>query len=185
MNLLHIRIPPKLQHNADSFLAGLVGNIHHIRQLPALHQICHIHQELVDPGPNHGIRNLTDNQLILIGAPPSQLYLHLSPQLDLPYTGLIDLCKAALIGNDPSCRKVWSRKICHHLLGGHIRLFDICLHKINDLPQIVRRDTGTHAHGNPFRTIDQKIRHPNRQHLRLLFRFIIIGHKIHGLIQIL
>ena len=63
-DFLDIRIFFQFQDNADSFFIGLVGNIHHIRQRFILYQFRNVHQEFINAGANHSVRDLTDDQLV-------------------------------------------------------------------------------------------------------------------------
>ena len=60
-NFVNVRILFQLQNNADSFFAGLVGNIYHICQLLTFHQIGHVHQKFVNARANHSIGNFADD----------------------------------------------------------------------------------------------------------------------------
>ncbi len=46
-------------------------------------------------------------------------------------------------------------------------------------------DAGAHAYRDALGAIDQEVGHTDRQHLRLFLCLIIVGDKIHGLVQVL
>ena len=81
--------------------------------------------------------------------------------------------------------EVWSGKILHQILHRHQPVVNVGLHRIGHFSQVVGRDAGAHAHGDALGSVDQKVGDPYRQHLRLLFRLVIVGDEVHGLVQIL
>ena len=44
------------------------------------------------------------------------------------------------------------------------------------------RDTGRHAHRDPFRAVDQQVRKAYRKDLRLLLRLVEVRHKVHDIL---
>ena len=48
----------------------------------------------------------------------------------------------------------------------------------------MRRNAGAHTDRNSLRAVNQKIRHTDRKHLRLLFRLVVVGDKFNRLIRV-
>ena len=182
LDFLYVRILAQFQHDADSFLVGLVGDVHHIGQLLALHQVSNVHQELIDSGAYHGVGNLGDDKLVLIRLALPKLHLQLAAQLYLACPGLIDDRQFAFIGNDPTRGEIRAGHIFHELLCGNLRIIDICPDRVHHLTQFMGRDTGAHAYRDALCPVYQKVGHPDRQDLRLLLRLIVVGYEIYGLI---
>ena len=90
----------------------------------------------------------------------------------------------ALIGNDSSGGKIRPRHKLHQLLSGHLRIINVRLDRVYHLAQVVGRNACAHAHGNALRPVNQQVWDPDGKHLRFLFRLVVVGHKIHGFIQI-
>ena len=114
-DFLDIRILFQFQDNADTLLAGLVGNVYHIRKCLVLHQFCNVHQEFVDACADHSVWDLTDDQFVAIRLSAAQFYFDFPAQLNLANTGLIDGWQIFLISNDAPRWKIRTRHQLHHL----------------------------------------------------------------------
>ena len=84
--------------------------------------------------------------------------------------------------NQAPCWEIRSLNLSHQLINGDIRIINHHAQAIYYFPQIVRRNIGCHADGNPIGTIDQKIRDTGWQYYRFLQRTIIVWHKINGIL---
>ena len=73
----------------------------------------------------------------------------------------------------------------HKLPGGNILIQHIRLHGVDDLPQVVGRGAGGHAHGDALGSVYKEIGDLYRQDGGLFFRLVKIWHKVHHvLVQI-
>ena len=52
--------------------------------------------------------------------------------------------------------------------------------RVDDLAKVVRRDLGRHSHGDAVRAVDEQIREPRRQHLRLALALVEVRHEVDG-----
>ena len=173
----------QLQHDPDTFLGGLVGNVHDIRRLFRLHKAGHIIEKFSDPASDHGVGDLRDDKLFL--AAFEFLSLHLAPQLDLPLAGLVDIQQLVLIHHDPSGGEIRSFYIAHELFGADLVILHISLDRIDHLAQVMGGNAGGHSHRNALRAVDQKVGYTHREHQRFLLCLVKIGAEIyHIFIQV-
>ena len=85
--------------------------------------------------------------------------------------------------SDPAGRrKVRRGDDLHQLVDVARRVVDDVVDSVADLAQVVRRHVRRHAHGDPGRPVDQQVRHPRRQYLRLLEGIVEVIGEIHGLL---
>ena len=99
--------------------------------------------------------------------------------LDLAGAGLINLPQLRLIRYDPARGEIGSLDDRHQFLERKERVFHIGDHAVDDLAEIMGRDTRRHTDRDPFRAIDQDIRHPHRQDHRLFLRLVKVRHKVY------
>ena len=181
--IFRIRILAKLYDDTDPFLGGLIGYIHNVLRLLCLRQPGHIGKKFGDIHTDHGVWNFCDDHIGLSTLEPFKF--HLAPNLDLSHTGLINLQKLILVGDNAPGGKIRPLHIAHKPCGGDAFIPHIGLHGVYNLPQIVGRGAGDHTYGDPFGTVHQKVRNLNGKDGRLLLRLVEIGHEIyHVLVQI-
>ena len=181
--ILHIRAPLQFDDDADALFGRLVGYVHDVAGLLALHQGADIVEELADARADHGVWDLCDNQAVL--AAFHLFYFHLAADLDLSAACFVNIQQFVLVDHDSPCGEVWSLDIFHQLLRADIVILHIGFDRLDHLSQIVGGDAGRHSDCNPFRPVDQKIGYPHRKHLRLLLRLVKVGHEVHDvLVQI-
>ena len=68
------------------------------------------------------------------------------------------------------------------LLAVRLRVLEVPLHAVRDLAQVVRRDVGRHADGDAGRAVDQQVREPARQDLRLLRLTVVVVAEVDGVL---
>ena len=178
--ILRVRIPAQFYDNTDALLGGLVGNIHDVLRLFALRQRRHVLQKFGDIHADHGIRNLGDDHIGLTAL--GFLVLHLAPDLDFAGAGLVDFQQFILVGHNPAGGEIRPLDITHQFSGGDIFIQHIGFHGIYDLPQVMGRRTGSHAHGDALGTVHQEIGNFYRQHCGLFLGLVKVRHEVHHIL---
>ena len=82
--------------------------------------------------------------------------------------------------NESGGRKIRAWDMFHQLPDGDIGIFNQLHQTIDDLAQIVRRNIGRHADGDPRGSVDKKVRDARRQDRRFFERVIVVGVEIDG-----
>jgi len=101
------------------------------------------------------------------------------PNQDRPAARVVALTNAGPPTDDTAGREVGALYDFQQFVDRHIRLVDHPHQCVADLAQIVRRNRGGHAHGNPGRPVDQQIGKLRRQHRRLHVPLVIGRYIIH------
>src|SRR4051812_9168227 len=94
----------------------------------------------------------------------------------------IGLLNAALAVDDSGSREVGALDDLQKVFELRLRLVDQRDGRVHDLREIVRRDVGRHADGDPVRTIDQKIGDARRKNGRFLRALVVVRLEIYGVL---
>ena len=176
LQILDVRAALKLDDDPDPLFGGLVGNISDGSACRCFCQRCHVIQEFADPGADHRIGDLRDNQPFL--AASGAFDFHFAAQADLTHTGLIDLFQFGSVGDNTAGREIRTFDILHQFLRRYPVVIHIGFNALDDLAQIVRGNAGCHTDRDTFCSVDQEIRHSERQHHRFLLCLIEVRHEI-------
>ena len=181
--ILYICVTLQVKNNTDSLFGRLVGDIHDICCLLVFHKRRNIIQEFSDICTDHCVRNLCDHKLL---SAAFELHcLHFTSDTQLTCSCLVNPEQVIFIYYQTTCRKVRSLEIAHQPFDTDVVILHICLYRIYNLSQIVRRNTGCHADSDTIRPVYQQIRDSDRKYHRLLLCLIKVWHKIYYiLIQI-
>ena len=175
--VFHVRVAFQLQDDADPFLGGLIGDVHNVCGLFRLYEGGHVVEELADIRSQHGIGDLRYHKL-----QPSAfllLRLHSSPETDLPAACLINLFQAVFVHHDPACGEIRTLQITHQAPYADTVVFHVGFHGVDDFPQIMRGNAGSHTYRDAVRAVYQDIGDFYRKYGRLFFCFVKIRHKVH------
>ena len=175
--VFHIRVALQLQDDTDSFLGGLVGDVHNVCGLFRLHERGHVVEELADIRSQHGIGDLRYHKL-----QPSAfqfLRLHSSPETDLPAACLIDFFQAVFIHHDPACGEIRSLEIAHQAPYADAVVFHVGFHGVDNFAQIMRGNAGSHTYRDAVRAVYQDIGDFYRKYGRLFLCLVEVGDKVH------
>lgn len=70
----------------------------------------------------------------------------------------------------PTCGEVGAGDVLHQLGDADVWVMDERLQACYNFSQVVGRDLGGNANSNPSCAVDQQVRHPSRQHCRLILQ---------------
>ena len=73
--------------------------------------------------------------------------------------------RSSLLTTMPPVGKSGPLHILHQLFCADIMILHVCLHCVDHLAQVMRRDAGSHTNGDSFCSVYEKIRNPHRKHL--------------------
>ena len=165
-----------VNHDAHSLATGLIIDIRNAVEFTLLDQIGNILDQhtFVD-----SIRNLRNNDLVVA---LTGLNLHLGTHDDTATSGLVGFLNTLESINISPCREIRSRNVTHQFTARDRRIVDIGATTVDDLAQIVRRNIGSHTHGNTISAINKKVGNFRRHHGRLLKGIIEVVDHINGLL---
>src|SRR5690606_18716307 len=108
------------------------------------------------------------------------------PHRDGPAAGAVRVLDALAADDQPGGREVGALDALHErveqlLVGGAVVL-QVPLDAFGDLPQVVRRDVRRHPDGDAGGPVDQQVRVPRRQDVRLLRTAVVVGGEVDGLL---
>ena len=98
---------------------------------------------------------------------------------DAPAPGHVRRADAAAAQDDASRGEVRAFDVGHQVLHGALRVVDHAHHAVDNLPQVVGRDVGGHAHGNAAGAVHQQVGEAAGQHRGLHEGFIEVGVEVH------
>ena len=176
----HIRIGilTQLDHHPDALSVGLITYIRNPVYFLQLHQFSYLDDQVC---LIYHVRQLCGNDLALsVG---QCLYICHSPDYDLAPSRPVGLGTSSGSQNKAPCRKIRRFHDGKYLINGSLPVFvnpviDHLDNGFHYLPQIMRRNIGSHAHGDTGSSVHQKIWIFAGKHYRFLFRIIEIRYKI-------
>ncbi len=96
-----------------------------------------------------------------------------------PLPRLVDVAQLFLaVGDLPAGREVGPLDVLEEVLRLELGIVEHRDGRRADLAQVVGRDVGRHADGDPGAAVDEQLRHLGRQHDRLLGRAVVVGAKV-------
>ena len=95
--------------------------------------------------------------------------------------GAVDLGDVAAV-DDPAGGEVGTADETHQVLGGRLGIVDEVLDPLADLPQVVGRNVGGHADGDPAGAVDQQVGGQSGEHRRLLDLVGVVVDEIDGVL---
>ena len=176
----HLRVGVlfQLDDDAHALLAiGLVPQAGNALQPLFLHLIGDV---LHQTGFVHLIGQLGDDDA---GAAIAEL-LHLRPgaDADVALAGAVGGADAGAAHNDAPGGKIRALDVLHQVVQRGVIVFENADDSVDDLPQVVGRDVGGHAHGDAGGAVDQQVGEPGGHHLRLLQALVKVGVPVHGVL---
>ena len=110
---------------------------------------------------------------------PPALGLPLAAHPDAPLPRLVDLAQLLLAVRDlPAGREVGPLDVLEQILGLELAVVDERHRRLAHLAEVVGRDVGGHADGDPGAAVDEQLRDLGRQHDRLLGRAVVVGAEV-------
>ena len=176
-NDIGLKITLQLNNNPDAMAVGLVANLRNAVQFLFFYQFGDTgnHCRLINL-----IGNFVDNNRLFIladffnGAFGSHHYRTAS--------GIISRLGTAVTQNQTAGRKIRPGDNADQIINGDIRVVDIGAAGVQNLAKIMRRNIGGHTDGNTVGAVDQQVWISGRQNNRFLQRFIIVRHKVNGVL---
>ena len=104
------------------------------------------------------------------------------PHDDFAAPGAITIFDAVDAVNNAGCREVRCWNNVHQIVDGCLGIAQQMQTGVDHFVEVMRRDIGCHAHGNTARPVDQQIGNAGGQNQRFLFRPIVVGAEVHGLL---
>jgi hypothetical protein len=101
-----------------------------------------------------------------------------SPHDDPPAAGAVRLADPLATEDDPAGREVWPLDVFRQPVDVDRRVVDHRDQRIGDLAEVVRGDVRRHAHRDPGRAVDEQIREPRRQDVRLAPRLVVVRDEV-------
>ena len=171
---LGIGVALELDHDTHTVAVGLVPDVGDTLQPLVLHLV----GNGLDEHPLvHLIGQLRDDDT---GAAVVEL-LKLMPGTDhepAPARG-VGGADSAAAHDDALCGEVGALHVLHQVAEGGVRVIQHADARADDLPQVVGRDVGGHAHGDTAGAVHQQIGEPAGQHTWLLAALIEVGVPVH------
>src|SRR6266508_3638327 len=160
------------------FAVGLVADLRNALDLLVIDQVGDLFDQLrlVDLERDLG----DDDGVALLGAAPDAVDRGPRPKLHHAAPGLVSLLDAFAAVNEPAGGEIRPRHDLDQVRDLGVRMLEELNGRLDDLAQIVRRNLGRHADGDPVRTVDQQVRHARRQDGRLLAQFVVVRNEFDG-----
>src|SRR6266498_2029702 len=160
------------------FAVGLVADLRNALDLLVIDQVGDLFDQLrlVDLERDLG----DDDGVALLGAAPDAVDRGPRPKLHHAAPGLVSLLDAFAAVNEPAGGEIRARHDLDQVRELGFRSLEEVNGRLDDLAQIVRRNLGRHADGDPVRTVDQQVRHARRQDGRLLAQFVVVRNEFDG-----
>ena len=151
-----------IDDDAHALTAGLIVDVGNALQLTFLHEVGNVFNELllVDT-----IRNLGDDNLVVCVV---AFNLSLGAHDDASAAGgvgFLDALQAVDIGTGG---EVGRRDILHQPIHVDVGVVDISAASVDNLVQVMRRNVGSHTHGDTVSAVDQQVRNLRRHDGRFL-----------------
>ena len=169
-------IPLQLEHQLGLALGRLVVDLANAINHPAVHQIGHL---LLDDLRTGLIRNLGDHDA---GVGTVFHDLGRGPHLDGSLTGVVGVANALKAHDAAPGGEVRPLHELHQALVGGLGILQQVVHRVDDLAQVVGRDVGGHAHGDPLAAVHQQVGKARREHHRLLLGGVEVVGEVHRLL---
>ena len=165
----------QLDHDAHAVAVAFVAHVGDAFDLLGLHQLRDALDQL-------GLVDLVGNfrHHDVLAVLPGLLDRRLGPHREAAASRLVGLLDSLTPRDVPARWQIRPRNQLHHFFQRGFRLFDHQHRGVNDLPQVVRRNVGGHAHGDAARAVHQQVRHSRRQHRGLLLGFVEVRQEIYG-----
>ena len=146
----HLRLALQLDDDAHALPVGLVAQVGDTFESALGYELGDLRHE----------RRLVDRVRKLVDDDPLAAVLRLLERVarahhDATVPGRVRLLDAGRPHDDSARRKVRTLHELDQVLARRLRVVDQVLHRRADLPQVVRRDVGGHADGDPTGAVDQ------------------------------
>ena len=174
---LGIGVPLELNDDAHAVAIGLVPDIADALQPLVLHLLSHVLDEhaLVDL-----VGDLGDDDA---GTAVAEfLKLMPGPDHQTATAGGIGGADAAAAHDDAAGGEVRSLDVLHQVAELGLRIIQHADAGADDLPQVVGRDVGSHAHGDAGGAVDQQVGEPGGEDPGLFPGLVEVGVPVHGLL---
>ena len=114
---------------------------------------------------------------------PVRALLHLRdrPDLERAATGLVDVLDALAAHDRRAGREVGPLDELHEVPGGRVRVVQEVRDRVDRLAEVVRRDVGGHADGDPTGAVHEQVREAAGQDDRLLLVPVEVRDEVDGL----
>ena len=171
------RVATQLHHHADAVAAALVAQVRDLLQHAVVGELGHLpqHLRLV-----HLVRQLGEHDGV--AAVLEGLVVREAPHHHSAAAGAVGIAHARQAHDLAGGREVRRLHELHEAVGVDGGIIDHRDAGINDLAQIVRRDVGGHAHGDPGGAVHQQVGHTRRQHRGLAPAVVVGGDGLDGVL---
>ena len=167
----------QLDDHPHAVAVGLIPNVGDALQALVLHLVGHVldEQALVDL-----VGDLGDDDA---GAAVAEL-LQLVPGTDdhTAPAGGVGRPDARPAHDDALCGEVGALDVLHQVVEIRLRVIQHAHGGVDDLPQVVGRDVGGHAHGDAGGAVDQQVGEPGGQDPGLFPGLVEVGVPVHGVL---
>ncbi len=106
------------------------------------------------------------------------LHLGAGPHVNAAAPGAVGFDDAGPAVDDAGGGKIRPGDVLHQPVDADVRIVDQREAGVDDLPQVVRRNVGGHAHGDARGAVDQQVRHPGGHHVRHAQGVIVVRHEV-------
>ena len=164
----------QLDHYAHAVAVRLVAQIGDVLQLAVLDQLGDLLEQiaLVDL-----VRDLRDHDLGPVALDLLGMGLGLHPYGPPP--GLNGVAYAAQPHDNPPRREIRALDVLCDLLVIQVRVVYQGYRRVDDLAEVVGRDLGGHTDRDAVRPVDEQVREPRRQDLRLFQALVEVRDEVH------
>ncbi len=170
-------VSTQLHHHADAVAAALVAQVCDFLEHAVVGELGHLpqHLRLV-----HLVRQLGEHDGV--AAVLQGLVVREAPHHHTAAAGPVGVAHARQAHDLAGGREVRRPHELHEAVGVDGGIIDHRDAGINDLAQIVRRDVGGHAHGDPGGAVHQQVGHTRRQHRGLAPAVVVGGDGLDGVL---
>ena len=174
---LGVGVPLELDDDAHAVAVGLVPDVGNALQALVLHLLGHVLDEhaLVDL-----VGDLRDDDAGAVLAPLLELVA--GPDDDAAPAGGVGGADAAAAHDDALSGEVRSLDVLHQVAQLGLRVIQHADARTDDLPQVVGRDVGGHAHGDAGGAVHQQVGEPGGKDTGLLAGLVEVGVPVHGVL---
>ena len=174
---LGVGVPLELDDDAHAVAVGLVPDVGDALQPLVLHLVGHVLDEhaLVDL-----VGDLGDDDAGAVLA--ELLKLVPGPDHDAAPAGGVGRPDAAAAHDDALGGEVGALDVLHQVGQGALRVVQHADGGVDDLPQVVGRDVGGHAHGDAAGAVHQQVGEPGGEHPGLPPGLVKVGVPVHRLL---
>ncbi len=173
------RVALQLDHQPHARAIRLVAQVRDLADLLVADEVGDLRDQAAVAALADGERELGDDDRLL--AALDRLDVRLRPHADRAAAGAVGLADPLAAHDRAAAGEVRALDVLHQALGVDLGVLDVGLDRADHLAQVVRRDVGRHADGDPGGAVDEQVREARGQDERLGRGLVVVGTEVDGL----